>query len=160
MSHQIRASPAWLDNNGRDSGNSRRGPGATLPRCENIPELLPLNFQHHSISQTILIRPLSLHLNNGPEIDCALSQLEELVGEDIHLDIVHSLGRDAVGYSILTLYLRDARCVGLMDLEDAPDDGQKPDDSDQAILAALCEQPFASIRELSRLTHVSNSVVH
>jgi hypothetical protein len=62
-----------------------------------------------------------------------------LSAKDIHNDIVHSLGPDAVGYSILTLYLRDARCVGLMDREEAPDDGQKPDDSDQAILAALCE---------------------
>jgi hypothetical protein len=34
------------------------------------------------------------------------------------------------------------------------------DDSDQAILLALADQPFASIRELSGLTHLPRMTVH
>jgi hypothetical protein len=47
------------------------------------------------------------------------------------------------------LSLRDAHCAGLMDPEAFPDHDHEPDDIDQAILAALSEQSFASIRELS-----------
>jgi hypothetical protein len=63
------------------SGNSRRGPGATLPCCENIPKSFPLNFGRPSIWQMILIRPFRFHSNNGPEINRALSQLEGLGGQ-------------------------------------------------------------------------------
>jgi hypothetical protein len=34
------------------------------------------------------------------------------------------------------------------------------DDSDQAILFALADQPFASICELSRLTHLPRTIIH
>jgi hypothetical protein len=78
----------------------------------------------------------------------------------IHFDIVYTFEPDAIGYSTLTLYLRDVHCAGPMDPEAIPDHDHEPDDTDQAILAALSEQPFTLIRELSRLTHVSMSVVH
>jgi hypothetical protein len=63
--------------------------------------------------------------------------------KDIHLDIVHTLGSDAVGYSTMMLYLPNARWVDPMDLETAPDDDYEPDDSYRAIFAALSEMPFA-----------------
>jgi hypothetical protein len=88
-----------------------------------------------------------------------LSQ-KNLSVKGIHLDIVHALEHNAVGYSTVTLYLRDARCAGPMDPEAVPDHDVEPDDIDQAILTALSEQPFASVRELSWLTHVSRPVVH
>jgi hypothetical protein len=78
----------------------------------------------------------------------------------IHFDIVYTFEPDTIGYSTLTLYLRDVRCAGSMDPEAVPDHDHKPEDTDQATLAALSEHLFTSIRELSRLTHVSVSVVH
>jgi hypothetical protein len=80
--------------------------------------------------------------------------------KDIQLDIVHALGPCLVGYSAVTLFLRDTHCAGPMDSEAAVDHNEKPDHSGQAILAALSEQPFDSILELSRLTDVSKSVIH
>jgi hypothetical protein len=74
---------------------------------------------------------------------------KSLSAKHIHLDIVQTLRSDAVFYSIVMLYLRDAHCAGLMNPETFPDHDNEPDDTDQAILAALSEQPFASIRELS-----------
>jgi hypothetical protein len=36
---------------------------------------------------------------------------------NIHFDIVHTVGSDAVDYSTQTLYLRDARCADRMGAE-------------------------------------------
>jgi hypothetical protein len=75
-----------------------------------------------------------------------------LSAKDIHLDIVHTLGPDAIGYSTVALDLRDAPCASPMHPEAALDDNHEPDDTDQAILAAFSEHPFASVRKLSQLT--------
>jgi hypothetical protein len=42
-----------------------------------------------------------------------------------------------------------------MDPDAAPDQDHEPDDADQPILAALSEQPFASVRKLSLLSQVT-----
>jgi hypothetical protein len=83
-----------------------------------------------------------------------------LLAKDIHLDLVHTLEPDAMSFFTVMLYLRGVRCVSPMDLKTAPDHDHEPDNSDQTILAALSEQLFASVRELSRLIHISKSVVH
>jgi hypothetical protein len=57
-----------------------------------------------------------------------------LSAKDIHIDIVHILEPDAVGYSTVTQYLRDMCCTGPMILEAAPDHDYESDDSDQEIL--------------------------
>jgi hypothetical protein len=45
--------------------------------------------------------------------------------------------------------------------EPHPDDVQRDlDDSDQAILAALEDSPFVSVRQLSRLTHLASTTVY
>jgi hypothetical protein len=74
---------------------------------------------------------------------------KSLSTNDIHLDIVHILRPVAIGYSTMTLYLRDARCADPMNPEATPDHDHEPDDTDQSILAALSKQPFASIQKLS-----------
>jgi hypothetical protein len=50
----------------------------------------------------------------------------------------------------MTLSLRKTRCAGWMDPKAAPDHDHdyESDNSDQTILAALSEQPFASIWKL------------
>jgi hypothetical protein len=80
--------------------------------------------------------------------------------KDVHLDVVHTLGRDVVASSTITLYVCDAHSAVLVDPEAASDHDHKLDDSGQAILAALSEQRFTSIHESSCLTHLSESVVH
>jgi hypothetical protein len=112
-----------------------------------MPKSSRLNFGHHSISQVIFIRMLKCHSNNGPKINRALSQPEWLVGEE---DL-----SDTVSYSTVTLHLGDTRCSGPMDPEAAPDYDHKLDDSDQSILTAFSESPFASVRESSQLAQVS-----
>jgi hypothetical protein len=83
-----------------------------------------------------------------------------LSAKKVHLDIVHTLWSDAVAYSSVTLYLREVHCAGRMDSKALLNHDHEPDDSYQAILTALSEQPFASIPELSRFTQVSKSAVH
>jgi uncharacterized membrane protein len=78
----------------------------------------------------------------------------------IHDDLVATLAATAVSYRSVTRYLREA-----IDASSSPPDPLPPrehqlDDSDQAILLVLADQPFASIRELSRLTHLPRTTVH
>jgi hypothetical protein len=84
--------------------------------------------------------------------------LEGMSACEIHDDIVATLGSDAVPYNSVTRYLREARFPPSKPELHPADVQRDHDDSDQAILAALEESPFASVRQLSRLTHPSTTV--
>jgi hypothetical protein len=78
----------------------------------------------------------------------------------IHDDIVATLGRDAVSNSSVTRCLREARFPPSKP-EPHPADVQRDlDDSDQTILAALEDSPFASVQQLSRLAHLPATTVY
>jgi hypothetical protein len=75
--------------------------------------------------------------------------LKGMSAREIHDDIVASIGPDAVSYCSVTRYLYEARFPPSKP-EPHPGDVQRDlDDSDQAILAALEDSPFASVRQLS-----------
>jgi hypothetical protein len=75
---------------------------------------------------------------------------------------VATLGPDSVSYSSVTRDLREARSpYSKPEPESHPADVQRDlDDSDQAILAALEDSPFVSVRQLSRLTHLPSTPVY
>jgi hypothetical protein len=76
----------------------------------------------------------------------AYLSLKGMLAREIHDDIVATLGPDAVSYSSVTHYLCEAR-FPLSKPEPHPADVQRDlDDSDQAILAALEDDPFVSVR--------------
>jgi hypothetical protein len=86
--------------------------------------------------------------------------LKEMSAHEIHNDIVATFWPDAVSYSSVTRYVREARFHPSKP-ELHPADVQKGlDDSDQAILAVLEDSPFASVRQLSRLTHLRSTTVY
>jgi hypothetical protein len=68
----------------------------------------------------------------------------------IHEDLVCMLGKDAVAYSAMAKYARSAQFSGRKEATspEAPDVEGSP--VDEAILTALAEFPFSSVRELSR----------
>jgi hypothetical protein len=78
----------------------------------------------------------------------------------IHHDLVSTLGPEAVSYSSVTCYLREAIFVSSNSHANIPEAEFQFDDCDQAILLALVEQPFASIRELAQLIHQPRTTVH
>jgi histone-lysine N-methyltransferase SETMAR len=78
----------------------------------------------------------------------------------IHQDLVATLGQDAVADSTVTRYLREIRFHPSTKAKASIEIPQVPDDSDEAILAALREAPFASVRQLARLTHISAAKVY
>jgi hypothetical protein len=78
----------------------------------------------------------------------------------IHDDLVATLRRDAVAYRIVTRSLRETRFPQPTDTSLSIQIPQVSDDSDEAILAALCEASFASGRQLARLTHLSPAKVY
>jgi transcriptional regulator of acetoin/glycerol metabolism len=78
----------------------------------------------------------------------------------IHDDLVTMLGADAVSYSSVIRCLSDAVFASSNLPTALPEREAQFDNCDHAILLALAEQPFASVRELSRLTHLSRTTVH
>jgi hypothetical protein len=89
----------------------------------------------------------------------AYLSLKEMSVLEIHGDIVVTLGPDVVLSSSVTRYLRKAG-FPLSKPEPHPADVQRDlDDSDQIILAALEDSPFALVRQLSRLTHLPSTTV-
>jgi hypothetical protein len=79
---------------------------------------------------------------------------------EIHDDIVAALAHDAVSYSSVTRYLHEAR-FSPSKSEPHPADVQRDlDDSDQVILAALEDGPFASVRQLSLPIHLPSTTTY
>jgi hypothetical protein len=95
----------------------------------------------------------------------AYFSLKRISAREIHEDIVVTIGPDAVSYSSVqfssvTRYLGEARSPPSKP-ETLPADVQRDlDDSDQTILAALEDRPFASVRQLSQLTHLPSTIVY
>jgi hypothetical protein len=78
----------------------------------------------------------------------------------IHKELVATLGAEAVNYPSVTGYIRDTRLSPYTHPVTFSEPDPAPDDSNDAILLALVEQPFTSVRQLARLTHRPRSTVH
>jgi hypothetical protein len=78
----------------------------------------------------------------------------------IHDDLVRTLGKDAVVYSTVTKYGRTAQFSGRKEATppEAADVERSP--VDEAILTALVEFPFSTVRELSRRICLPRSTIH
>jgi uncharacterized small protein (DUF1192 family) len=80
----------------------------------------------------------------------------------IHDNLVRTHGKDAVAYSMVTKYARNAQFSGRKEATppEAPD--VEHSSVDEAILTALAEFgfPFSSVRELSRRICLLRSTVH
>jgi hypothetical protein len=74
--------------------------------------------------------------------------------------IVATLGPEAVSSQPVTRYLRDAVLSSSGPVPPLPEQECQLDDCNQPILRALAEQPFASTRELSRLTQLPRTTTH
>jgi hypothetical protein len=85
--------------------------------------------------------------------------LKVMLTREIHDDIVATLGPDAVSYSSVTRYLREARLPPSKPGPHPTDIQRDLDDSDQAIFAALEGSLYTSVRQLSRLTHLLSTAV-
>jgi hypothetical protein len=65
----------------------------------------------------------------------------------IHDDPVATLGAEAMSYRFVTRYLREAIFASSNPPDPLPPPKHQLDDSDQAVLLALADQPLASIRQ-------------
>jgi hypothetical protein len=75
-------------------------------------------------------------------------------------DLTVALGAEEISYASVTRYLREAKFATSNREITFSEPIRASDDCDQAILLALDEQPFASIRQLARLTHLPRITVH
>jgi hypothetical protein len=92
----------------------------------------------------------------------AYLSLKGMSAREIHDDIVAILWPDAVSYSSVTRYLREARFPPSEPGHHPADVQRDLDglDSDQVNLAALEDSPFASVCQLSRLIHLPSMTVY
>jgi hypothetical protein len=79
---------------------------------------------------------------------------KRLSARAIHNDIARTLGPNIVGYSTVRRYLREVKFPLSTGKTSNADDRKPIDGTDEAILSALDESPFASVQQLSRLTHL------
>jgi hypothetical protein len=78
----------------------------------------------------------------------------------IHKDLVCTLGKEAVAYTTVIKYVRNARFAPKTEaVTPEPAEGRNVP-VDEAILSALVEYPFFSGRELSSLSCLPRSAVH
>ena len=87
-------------------------------------------------------------------------RLKGMALDAIHEDLVRTLGTDAVAYSTVTKYARTAHFGPMKDRPPSESADAQTSPVDEAILTALAEHPFSSIRELSRRTCLPRSTVH
>jgi hypothetical protein len=85
--------------------------------------------------------------------------LKGLSARAIHEGLGVTLGADAVADSTVTSDLREARCCSSPDRIASGPIPEMPDDADEATRSTLSETPFASDRQLARLTHLSAAAV-
>jgi hypothetical protein len=78
----------------------------------------------------------------------------------IHEDLMRVLGENAMAYSTVTKYVRSEKFPPKNDGLPSEPISAQPGPVDQAILTALADEPFSSVRKLSRLTCLPQSTVH
>jgi hypothetical protein len=83
-----------------------------------------------------------------------------LTAIEIDNDLVVTLESDAKGDRSVTRFLGEVKFSWPNPPTAFSEENSCLDDSNDAILLALLEQPFASVRQLSRLTHLPRSTVY
>jgi hypothetical protein len=78
----------------------------------------------------------------------------------IRRDLEETLGPEAVPYSTVTIYLRTLSFRGKTKEVEIGDHDQPLDEVDEAILKALADKHFSSVRKLARYTCLSRTTVH
>jgi hypothetical protein len=86
--------------------------------------------------------------------------MKGLSAKAIHRELVRTLGAEAVTYPAVTWYLHAARSPAQS--KEAPDEAgvTRTDSVDAAVLKALTDNPFSSVRESSWLTCLPRSTIH
>jgi hypothetical protein len=137
----------------------------TLARARSIWNFQPLGAKARAMPvdffDTLDVKPgRQAHQKMTQRPILAYFSVKGMSAREIHDDIVATLGPDAVSSSSVTRYLGKARFPPSKP-ELHPADVQRDlDDSDQAILAALEDSPFASMRQLSRLIHLPSTTLY
>jgi hypothetical protein len=134
----------------------------TLTRARSICDFQPLGAKAMPVDFSDVRdgKPVKTHQKMARRPIVAYLSLKGMSACEIHDDIVAALGLDAVSYNLVTRYLGEARFPPSKP-EPHPADVQRDiHDSDQVILSALEDNPFASVRQLSRLTHLPSTTVY
>jgi hypothetical protein len=81
-----------------------------------------------------------------------------LAAVEIYEDLVATVGLEVISYPSVMGYLREAKFATLNPEVTFSQPIREHDNYSQTILLAFDEQPFASVRQLARLTHLPQSI--
>jgi hypothetical protein len=85
---------------------------------------------------------------------------KDLTAQVIHGDVVATLGEEAIAYSTVRNALRAARIIPRNARQFSVATSRHIDELGKAILRALQEFPFSSVRKLSRVIHPPATTVY
>jgi hypothetical protein len=85
---------------------------------------------------------------------------KSLTAQVLYDDLVATLSMEATAYSMVTNYLRAARIIPRDATAFSAATSPHIDESDEAILRALEELPFSSVRKLSCTAHLPKTTLH
>jgi hypothetical protein len=89
-------------------------------------------------------------------LDLAMKHLGTL---EIHVEINNVLGQGTVGYSTLTRYLRRRSFPHSSESAEEEAEIESRDPIERVILQALNEQPFSSLRQLTKRTLIPATTI-
>jgi hypothetical protein len=78
----------------------------------------------------------------------------------IHSDFTETLLIEAFEYSTLTQYLHMTSFTDPIEVKENQDRPSSFSEINEAILKALDDEPFSSLRDLSRHTYLSKTIIH
>jgi hypothetical protein len=81
-------------------------------------------------------------------------------GTEIHRDLEETLGSKAIAYSTVAFYFRGPSFCAANEVEEDQGEMTQVGEVDEAILKALADEPFSSVRELAGHTCLSRTTVH
>lgn len=91
---------------------------------------------------------------------CVFLHKKGLSSEQVHSELVQVLGTEAVAYSTVTKYIRSSSFKAIRDESISEDSDDETNLIDDAILQALEDEPFASVRRIASKTYLPKSTVY
>jgi hypothetical protein len=138
----------------------RRDSWKRISQNQNVDEIPYGKLRSFLVANMTLNVPEAISCTMGERSIALYFAMKGLSAKAIYQGFVQTLGAEAVAYPTVTWYLRAARFPAQS--TEGPDEagGKRTHQVGAAVLKALTDNSFSSVRELSGLSCLSRSTVH
>jgi hypothetical protein len=150
----------------------RSSPEVKVLTIVSAQELIMIHEIKHDLTlPRELFWPLFAHEKSNPEVENFTSGMDfnsivlylktkGMNAREIHSDPVATLGTKVLGYSTVTRWLREVQLDQFSETAFDFTEDAEVDQIGEIILSVFEVQPFGSVRDIARLTHLARSTVH